>query len=48
MFARRLDELTRDTSGPEGIAALVVTALGPNDSYYICWKTIGGQYKQGE
>lgn len=48
MFAQRLNDLTRDTSGPDGIAALVVTALGPDDSYYICWKTLSGQYKQGK
>jgi hypothetical protein len=47
MFARRLDELARDTTGPNSIAALVVTALGPDDSYYICWKTVSGDYKQG-
>ncbi|KAH6651757.1 hypothetical protein BKA67DRAFT_571839 [Truncatella angustata] len=47
MLSQRLEELSRDPSDPNGIAELVVTALGTAGSYYICWKTRSGQYKQG-
>ncbi|KAI0477531.1 hypothetical protein GGR56DRAFT_692188 [Xylariaceae sp. FL0804] len=30
----------------DGLAELVVTALGSSGSHYVCWKTHSGQYKQ--
>ncbi|KFA53713.1 hypothetical protein S40293_10743 [Stachybotrys chartarum IBT 40293] len=31
---------------PDGIAELVVTALGTNGRHYLCWKTRSGAYRQ--
>lgn len=38
--------MSKDPNDPDGIAELSVTALGPRGSFYICWKTPSGQYKQ--
>ena len=47
MLSKRLEELSRDPSNPDSIVELAVTALGPQGSFYICWKTRSGQYQQG-
>lgn len=47
MLSTRLQELSRDPSDPDGIAELVVTALGSQGSFYICWKTPSGEFRQG-
>ena len=47
MLAAHLNDLANDSNGPDALAALVVTALGPDNSFYICWKTKAGEYKQG-
>ncbi|KAK8051798.1 hypothetical protein PG993_003183 [Apiospora rasikravindrae] len=46
MLSKRLEELSRDPSNPDSIVELAVTALGPQGSFYICWKTRSGQYQQ--
>ncbi|KAH8661848.1 hypothetical protein BX600DRAFT_303437 [Xylariales sp. PMI_506] len=45
MLSRRLEELSQQDDH-NSIAELVVTALGTRGSYYICWKTPVGRYKQ--
>jgi len=47
MLAAHLNELAKDSNGQDALASLVVTALGPDNSFYICWKTKAGEYKQG-
>ncbi|ETS84887.1 hypothetical protein PFICI_02912 [Pestalotiopsis fici W106-1] len=46
MLSKRLEELSQNPDDPNGIAELSVTALGPRGSFYICWKTPSGQYRQ--
>lgn len=42
MISERLDALSRED------AELVVTALGSQRSFYLCWKTPDGRYHQGK
>ncbi|KAI2462813.1 hypothetical protein F4781DRAFT_172239 [Annulohypoxylon bovei var. microspora] len=46
MLADILQDLANDTSDSDGVAQLVVTALGSCGQHYICWKTHSGEYKQ--
>ncbi|KAI1494872.1 hypothetical protein F5X96DRAFT_614808 [Biscogniauxia mediterranea] len=46
MFADLLHSMSDDANDAEGIAELVVTALGTSGRHYICWKTRSGEYKQ--
>ncbi|KAI0130064.1 hypothetical protein BJ170DRAFT_298673 [Xylariales sp. AK1849] len=46
MLSKRLEELSQDPGNPNGIAELVVTALGTQGSFYISWKTPSGRYEQ--
>ncbi|KXJ88369.1 hypothetical protein Micbo1qcDRAFT_235746 [Microdochium bolleyi] len=46
MLADALKAISDDSSPTEGIAELVVTALGSGGQYYICWRTQLGAYKQ--
>ncbi|KAM0816534.1 hypothetical protein AB5N19_02336 [Seiridium cardinale] len=46
MLSKRLEELSKDPDDRNSIAELVVTALGTQGSYYLCWKTKSGQYQQ--
>ncbi|KAI5923484.1 hypothetical protein F4810DRAFT_669066 [Camillea tinctor] len=46
MFADLLHSINNDANDAEGIAELVVTALGTSGRHYICWKTHSGEYKQ--
>lgn len=46
MLANALKAIGEDSSPTEGIAELVVTALGSGGQYYICWRTQLGAYKQ--
>lgn len=48
MLADALKAIGEDSSPTEGIAELVVTALGSGGQYYICWRTQLGAYKQSE
>ncbi|KAH7024390.1 uncharacterized protein B0I36DRAFT_366338 [Microdochium trichocladiopsis] len=46
MLADALKAINDDGSPTDGIAELVVTALGSGGQYYICWRTQLGTYKQ--
>ncbi|KAI1141724.1 hypothetical protein F5Y05DRAFT_271763 [Hypoxylon sp. FL0543] len=46
MLADILHSLASDTSNSDGVAQLVVTALGSCGQHYICWKTQSGEYRQ--
>ncbi|ORY67733.1 uncharacterized protein BCR38DRAFT_428010 [Pseudomassariella vexata] len=46
MLSRRLEAISKDANNPDGIAELVVTALGSGGCFYICWKTHEGLYEQ--
>ncbi|OTA89260.1 hypothetical protein M434DRAFT_110712 [Hypoxylon sp. CO27-5] len=46
MLADILHSLANDTSDSDGVAQLVVTALGSCGQHYICWKTHSGEYRQ--
>ncbi|KAI2633117.1 hypothetical protein GGS26DRAFT_67630 [Hypomontagnella submonticulosa] len=46
MLADILHSLANDASDSDGVAQLVVTALGSCGQHYICWKTHSGEYKQ--
>ncbi|KAI1410451.1 hypothetical protein F5Y13DRAFT_167788 [Hypoxylon sp. FL1857] len=46
MLADILHSLANDTSDADGVAQLVVTALGSCGQHYICWKTHSGEYRQ--
>ncbi|OAK96333.1 hypothetical protein IQ06DRAFT_51332 [Phaeosphaeriaceae sp. SRC1lsM3a] len=44
----RLGEIPEDPNDPESLADLLVCAFGAFERYYVCWKTRGGEYRQGE
>jgi hypothetical protein len=44
---KRLGEIPEDPNDPESLDDLVVCAFGAFERYYVCWKTKGGEYKQG-
>ncbi|KAI1099985.1 hypothetical protein F4804DRAFT_63659 [Jackrogersella minutella] len=46
MLADILHDLANDTGDADGVAQLVVTALGSCGQHYICWKTHSGEYRQ--
>ncbi|KAI0104495.1 hypothetical protein F4814DRAFT_455779 [Daldinia grandis] len=46
MVADILHSLANNTDDSEGVAQLVVTALGSGGQHYICWKTHSGEYRQ--
>ncbi|KAL7622028.1 hypothetical protein AAE478_007529 [Parahypoxylon ruwenzoriense] len=46
MIADLLHSLTNDTGDSDGVAQLVVTALGSCGQHYVCWKTQSGEFKQ--
>ncbi|KAI1387883.1 uncharacterized protein F4822DRAFT_430633 [Hypoxylon trugodes] len=46
MLAEILHSLANDSNDSDGVAQLVVTALGSNGQHYICWKTHSGEYRQ--
>jgi hypothetical protein len=43
----RLGEIPEDPNDPESLDDLIVCAFGAFERYYLCWKTKGGEYKQG-
>lgn len=45
---RRLAEIPEDPEDPESLDDLIVCAFGAFERYFVCWKTKGGVYKQGE
>jgi hypothetical protein len=45
---KRLGEIPEDPNNPESLDDLVVCAFGAFERYYVCWKTKGGEYKQGK
>ncbi|KAI0376428.1 hypothetical protein F5Y04DRAFT_266284 [Hypomontagnella monticulosa] len=46
MLADILHSLANDANDSDGVAQLVVTALGSCGQHYICWKTHSGEYRQ--
>ncbi|KAH7320179.1 hypothetical protein B0I35DRAFT_230566 [Stachybotrys elegans] len=46
MLASLLQSISASDEFSDGIAELVVTALGSGGRHYLCWKTHGGQYRQ--
>lgn len=46
MVADILHSLANNTDDSDGVAQLVVTALGSGGKHYICWKTHSGEYRQ--
>jgi hypothetical protein len=44
----RLGEIPEDPKDPESLAELLVYAFSAFERYYVCWKTQGGEYRQGE
>ncbi|KAI0846362.1 hypothetical protein F5Y00DRAFT_144475 [Daldinia vernicosa] len=46
MVADILHSLANNTDDSDGVAQLVVTALGSGGQHYICWKTHSGEYRQ--
>jgi hypothetical protein len=44
----RLGEIPQDPEDPESLDDLVVCAFGAFERYYVCWKTRGGEHRQGE
>jgi hypothetical protein len=44
----RLGEIPEDPNDPESLADLLVCAFGAFERYYVCWKTKGGDYRQGK
>lgn len=43
----RLGEIPEDPDNPESLDDLLVCAFGAFERYYVCWKTRGGEYRQG-
>jgi hypothetical protein len=43
----RLGEIPQDPDDPESLEDLVVCAFGAFERYYVCWKTRGGDFRQG-
>ncbi|KAI2628476.1 hypothetical protein GGR54DRAFT_587325 [Hypoxylon sp. NC1633] len=46
MLANLLHSLANDAGDSDGVAQLVVTALGSSGQHYVCWKTRSGEYRQ--
>ncbi|OTB10058.1 hypothetical protein K445DRAFT_323367 [Daldinia sp. EC12] len=46
MVADILRSLADNADDSDGVAQLVVTALGSGGKHYICWKTHAGEYRQ--
>ncbi|KAI8965355.1 hypothetical protein F5Y11DRAFT_361934 [Daldinia sp. FL1419] len=46
MVADILQSLANNADDSDGVAQLVVTALGSSGQHYICWKTHSGEYRQ--
>ncbi|RYP06644.1 hypothetical protein DL764_003028 [Monosporascus ibericus] len=46
MLASLLQSVSDSSAESEGIAELVVTAIGTGGRHYLCWKTPGGSYRQ--
>ena len=44
----RLAEIPEDPSNLESLDDLIVCAFGAFERYYLCWKTKGGEFRQGE
>jgi hypothetical protein len=44
----RLAEIPEDPNDPESLDDLIVCAFGAFERYYLCWKTKGGEFRQGE
>ena len=44
---KRLGEIPEDPNHPDSLDDLIVCAFGAFERYYLCWKTKGGEYKQG-
>lgn len=43
----RLGEIPEDPDDPESLDDLIVCAFGAFERYYLCWKTKGGEFRQG-
>ncbi|RYP08804.1 hypothetical protein DL765_008667 [Monosporascus sp. GIB2] len=46
MLASLLQSISDSSAESEGIAELVVTAIGTGGRHYLCWKTPSGSYRQ--
>ncbi|KAI5861465.1 hypothetical protein GGS23DRAFT_598617 [Durotheca rogersii] len=46
MIADLLHSLAHDSDDADGVAQLVVTAIGSCGQHYVCWKTNSGEFKQ--
>ncbi|RYP50605.1 hypothetical protein DL768_003887 [Monosporascus sp. mg162] len=46
MLANILQSISDSSAESEGIAELVVTAIGTGGRHYLCWKTPSGSYRQ--
>lgn len=44
---KRLGEIPEDPNDPDSLDDLIVCAFGAFERYYVCWKTKGGEFKQG-
>jgi hypothetical protein len=44
----RLGEIPEDPNNPESLDDLIVCAFGAFERYYLCWKTKGGEFRQGK
>jgi hypothetical protein len=44
---KRLGEIPEDPNDPESLDDLIVCAFGAFERYYVCWKTRGGDFRQG-
>lgn len=43
----RLGQIPQDPADSESLEDVLVCAFGAFERYYLCWKTRGGEYKQG-
>lgn len=43
----RLGQISNDPDDPESLEDVIVCAFGAFERYYVCWKTMGGAYRQG-
>jgi hypothetical protein len=43
----RLGQISNDPDDLESLEDVIVCAFGAFERYYVCWKTIGGAYRQG-
>jgi hypothetical protein len=44
----RLGNIPQDPDDPESLEDLLVCAFGAFERFYLCWKTKGGEYRQGK